>query len=1106
MISRAAGFDSKRLNLSRMLAADFSFGSLRRGQSYFWQGRVYIDRGTATEVEARVVGSQAYKVNLVSQNPGVIAAWCDCPYFGSDGPCKHLWATILAAEENGFLSSAAASGQDLRLNCGEYASEEGDWRAGSAIPGRVPPAAIRLASRPPAWRKQISSILDARAQEAGPRSAWPAKRQIHYIVEIGSSVEAGCLALALLARERKGDGSWTRGSAPSLKRGQIPQLPVPEDREILAALAGGGHYYGWGQTTASEPLPGTFLVLHPLAQRIMALAGGTGRCYLRDRLEPDLLAPLTWDAGAPWRLEIEMYRSPRATWVVSGALKRGEERMDLSASSLLVRGGLVFASGRVAPLAEDTPFDWLLHMRKVGSIEAPEADRDELLGTLLRAPGLPRPRLPEELRYEEVTLAPRPALKVHTPRNAPPYASVKLQADLSFDYEGRVVPARDRAPGFYDSASRRFLRRDAEVESAAARLLEELGLRFREATHWAGAAWETAPSKLPRIVQALLEAQWHVEAEGKVFRRPGAFRIEVSSGVDWFELRGQVEYGERSAQLPQLLEALRRGENMVPLDDGTYGMLPEEWLRRVGVLAGLGSPEKEHLRFRPSQAGLLDALLAAQPEARCDESFARLRQELARFQGVGSAPQPAGFMGRLRDYQREGLGWMHFLRRFSFGGCLADDMGVGKTAQVLALLETRRELRAAGQAPGPSLVVVPRSLVFNWKQEAERFTPQLRVLDYTGAARKGVDFADYDVVVTTYGTLRRDALHLKDLEFDYVVLDEAQAVKNAGTEAAKAVRLLRGAHRLALSGTPVENHLGELWALFEFLNPGMLGAASVFKLNGGGARQPGEETLRLLAQALRPFILRRTKEQVARELPAKTEQTVYCELEPVQRKLYEELRQHYRNALLKRIETEGLAKSKIQVLEALLRLRQAACHPGLIDSKRAGENSAKLDVLLDQLREVRDEGHKALVFSQFTSLLKILRNRLDGEGIHYEYLDGATRDRQTPVERFQNGGEPGLFLVSLKAGGLGLNLTAAEYVFLLDPWWNPAVEAQAVDRAHRIGQTRRVFAYRLIARDTVEEKVLELQKTKRDLAAALIRADNSLLRNLRREDLELLLS
>jgi len=528
------------------------------------------------------------------------------------------------------------------------------------------------------------------------------------------------------------------------------------------------------------------------------------------------------------------------------------------------------------------------------------------------------------------------------------------------------------------------------------------------------------------------------------------------------------------------------------------------------MIAGLGEmvpgEEDGHIRFRRSQAGLLDALLAAQPEAKVDEIFARLREELQTFAGIEAAPQPEGFEGHLRDYQREGVGWMGFLRRFSFGGCLADDMGVGKTAQMLATLENRRALRAQGEDIGPSLVVVPKSLVFNWKQEAALFTPRLRVIDYTGTGRTENDLTSADLVLTTYGTLRRDVAQLKDFSFDYVVLDEAQAIKNSGSESSKAVRLLNGRHRIAMSGTPVENHLGELWSLFDFLNPGMLGSASVLKLSGGAARNPDEETRKLLAQALRPFILRRTKDQVARELPPRTEQTIYCELEPPQRKLYDELRQHYRDGLLKRIETDGLKKSSFQVLEALLRLRQAACHPGLIDKKRSGEGSAKLDTLLLQLREVLEENHKALVFSQFTSLLDIVRKRLDADGTVYEYLDGATRDREARVGRFQNDEDCKLFLISLKAGGVGLNLTAAEYVFLLDPWWNPAVEAQAMDRAHRIGQTRHVFAYRLIARDTVEEKVLELQKSKRDLASAIVSADNSLIRNLKPEDLELLLS
>ena len=1090
------------MKLTEQLARDFSATTRDRGRNYFWHRRVRIQHGSGSQVKAFVAGgSQDYEVSLDWKN-GVLFGFCDCPYYDSNGYCKHLWATLLAADEHDYLSEAAAT-KELYLDCLGIEDEDLEETDLSA----QPPAAIAKPAPPPAWMSRILGISSRCQQAVRPTDRWPEKRSIVYVVDLPGSATAGRVTLRLLSHERKADGTYTRAVPLALKRGRIAELRLPEDREILSALAGGVDYYSYYGSYGrgdEDQLSKSYQLAHPLAERLLPIAVRSGRCYLQDSSKLEDWTPLSWYEDDAWKLELQM-RPDAKGWEVVGMLRRGEERMELPAALLITPGGFVFTRGRVAPLAADTPFEWISQLQNNGSIKAAAKHKEEFLAALLCSPGLPALEVPPELSYEEITIAPRPGLRIHP---ADPYRSGgKLRGELSFDYQGRMTPAEEPTRGFYDSAGRRFLRRDAAAEEAAASLLTELGLKFRAGSYWEPKPlWELAPSKLPRIARGLVEAGWHLEAEGKIFRRPGTFHIEVSTGVDWFELHGEVEYGETTAKLPELLQALHRGENVVRLGDGTYGLLPEEWLRRIGMLAGAGAPQDGHIRFRSTQAGLLDALLAAQPEARCDEAFARVREELQRFQGIAPAQQPDGFVGRLRNYQCEGLGWMEFLRRFSFGGCLADDMGVGKTAQVLALLETRRELRAAGEALAPSLVVVPRSLVFNWKQEAQRFTPQLRVLDYTGMARNENDFGAYDVVLTTYGTLRRDAARVKDMEFDYVVLDEAQAIKNASTESAKAARLLQGGHRLALSGTPVENHLGELWSLFEFLNPGLLGAASVFKLANGTARDLSEDTTRLLAHALRPFILRRTKEQVARELPAKTEQTMYCEMEPRQRKLYDELRQHYRNALLKRIETEGLAKSKIQVLEALLRLRQAACHPGLLDSKRRSEGSAKLDMLLEQLREVMDEGHKALVFSQFTTLLGIVRARLNERGMTYEYLDGATRDRQARVEHFQNDPDCRLFLISLKAGGLGLNLTAAEYVFLLDPWWNPAVEAQAVDRAHRIGQTRQVFAYRLIARDTVEEKILELQKNKRDLATAIISADNSLIRNLQREDLELLLS
>ena len=351
--------------------------------------------------------------------------------------------------------------------------------------------------------------------------------------------------------------------------------------------------------------------------------------------------------------------------------------------------------------------------------------------------------------------------------------------------------------------------------------------------------------------------------------------------------------------------------------------------------------------------------------------------------------------------------------------------------------------------------------------------------------------------------MRRDIENLRKLPFDYVILDEAQAIKNASAQASKACRLLSGRHRLALSGTPVENHLAELWSIFEFLNPGMLGSRREF---AGLARPENHDALISVSRGLRPLILRRTKKQVLQELPEKTELTIHVRLDEEERRMYDELKEHFRTQLKERINRDGFGRARMHVLEALLRLRQAACHPGLVDPRRASGVSSKLDALLSQLQEVLEEGHKVLVFSQFVKLLEILCRRLDTDGYTYAYLDGRTRDRAAAVHRFQNDPDCSLFLISLKVGGLGLNLTAADYVYILDPWWNPAAEAQAIDRAHRIGQTRSVFAYRLIAENTVEDKIVQMQRDKRRLAQALISEDNAVVQELSMEDLERLLA
>jgi superfamily II DNA or RNA helicase len=1137
--------------LTAQLSRQVAGAVQRRGRQYYTSGAVEIVGGDERSVRALVQGTEQYQVRLTRERKH-LKVWCTCPYYQDRlDPCKHIWATLLAAEDRGLLLGSGSS-ERLRLIDDEEAffdwQEQHNWpaaqekwddegeewadasdSAGSAgrayaywqpKPKRGLRRSAKKAARAATWKKRLAGLRgEMQRDEAPGNEPWPARRELVYVVDVAETLESHRLTIEVAYRQRKKDGDWSKPKTQRIPLEQIDKLPDPEDRRLLALLVGAreerrydcGYSYSYPFYDSAAC---RYRLTQPMLETLMPGLCRTGRCLLRRSPQDVELSTLQWDEGEPWGFWLRLTRDESGqNYLVQGELRRGEERMALTQPALLVQGGLVFTASRVARLQDFGAFEWIRLLRKQRPLTVPVEQRGELLKELLELPRLPRLDLPEELRFEEVALSPQPLLKVRAPDRYS-WGPERLRGELSFAYENEMVPHTKPGRGIYQADRNRLLVRDQNAERAAAERLVQLGFRYSSSP--GRHEWQLTPRSLPGVVRALLEAGWQVEAEGKLYHQPGAIHIEVSSGIDWFELHGSVEFGDTEAKLPELLAVLKRGETTVQLDDGTFGMLPEAWLKKYGLLAGLGTPENDHLRFRRSQVGLLDALLASQPEATCDAVFAQARDELRRFEGIEPADPPADFVGQLRGYQREGLGWLNFLQKFGFSGCLADDMGLGKTIQVLALLESRRALKAENASarngkphrPGPSLVVVPRSLVFNWKQEAARFTPKLRILDHTGATRSkaGEHFDDYDVILTTYGTLRRDALLFKELHFDYCILDEAQAIKNAGSESAKAARLLKGDYRLALSGTPVENHLGELWSLFEFLNPGMLGSASVFRLGGAGARNPDEETRMLLARALRPFILRRTKDQVAKDLPQKSEQTIYCELESAQRKLYDELREHYRQTLLGRIEQHGINKSKIQILEALLRLRQAACHPGLIDNKKARESSAKLDSLLPQIAQVLDEGHKALVFSQFTSLLAIVRDRLDAEKIPYEYLDGRTRDRASRVERFQNDPECKLFLISLKAGGLGLNLTAAEYVFLLDPWWNPAVEAQAIDRTHRIGQTRPVFAYRLIARDTVEEKVLELQQSKRDLADAIINADNSLIRNLGREDLELLLS
>lgn len=1101
------------MSLSQFLDGRFRGDIKYRGQAYLKAERVNLTRVTPDEVSGVVRDGVEFHTQIL-RDETQLQMFCTCTQGKPVEPtCKHLWATILAADAAGLVPGQIRAGQippfaatnDHDAMFDDLWDDDDDRDVyvppqGRSLPGTT---TVLPETRLREWDSQLLKLREAMQTRESQRTSVVRDREVYYEIDVPQSREKGEFVIQTSQRERRGSGDWGKLKTLRLKGGQLNEFEGA-DRQIIATLCGGTpeRTTWYSQQVEQHGSMFRFQLPHPLAEFLLPVMCETGRLQLIET-EGGIGTALQWDAGTPWELSLEVgFNNDEQQWQIAGSVRRENDMIPIHEADLILPGGFVVLRGVIAHLNDFGAFDWVNVMRSPEALAIPPGEEEEFVDRLLDMPALPRVELPPQLRLTEVVAEPIPTLAIHTPKNVR-WQKEKLLGELSFEYEGVPVRAGSPQGAIVQRELGRCLPRDRAAEEQAWLLVTDLGFKKVQDAQRPRIDLEIAAKHLGPAVRQLVAAGWQIKAEGKQVRQAKHLQFQVKSNIDWFELHADVDFDGRSVPFPELLAALSRGDSTVRLDDGSLGILPEEWFQQYSLLAGLGVAQEDYLRFGKNQVGVLDALLAAQGTVEVDEPFRMLREKLHNFQGIEAAEEPSGFQGKLRDYQREGVGWLRFLQEFSFGGCLADDMGLGKTIQLLALLSARKQ---SNKVHKPTLVVVPKSLIFNWIQESKTFTPELRIMEYTGLERAALraEFSKNDLIMTTYGTLRRDILELKDIKFDYVVLDEAQAIKNNRSQVAKASRLLQAEHRLALSGTPIENHLGDLWSIFEFLNPGMLGRASVFKTETLEA--PDAESRQFLSRALKPFILRRTKREVATELPERQEQTIYCQMGDEQTALYNELRDHYRSSLLGIIQREGLAKSKIHVLEALLRLRQAACHPGLLKDRPDGGASAKLEALLWHLEELLSEGHKVLVFSQFTSMLALVKPALDEKKIVYEYLDGQTRKRKEHVDRFQNDPDCGVFLISLKAGGLGLNLTAADYVFILDPWWNPAVEAQAIDRAHRIGQTRQVFAYRLICRDTVEEKILQLQMQKRELADAILQADNALMRDLTAEDLEMLLS
>lgn len=579
--------------------------------------------------------------------------------------------------------------------------------------------------------------------------------------------------------------------------------------------------------------------------------------------------------------------------------------------------------------------------------------------------------------------------------------------------------------------------------------------------------------------------------------------INISEKIDWFDIEAVVTFGDYEIPFAKFRKMLLQGKTEIELPNKEIAIIPKSWFVNYGeIFSFMEDPQEGGLKLKKHHIALAQEL---QKGNLVKLSLSKRLSKLKDFSTFEDYPLPVNFMGSLRPYQKAGYNWLRFLNEYNFGGCLADDMGLGKTVQTLALLAHEQE--KSGSAT--SLLVMPTSLIYNWELEARKFTPELKILVYTGSQRvkDSSKFDKYDLVLTSYGITRLDIDILSSFFFNYIILDESQAIKNPESIISKAVMQLASKHRLILTGTPVENGTMDLWSQMNFVNTGLLGSKGSFTrqfLLPIEKKGDMDKTAKLHAM-IKPFILRRLKSQVATDLPEKVINVKYSTMTDEQTKIYNDVKDYYREKIISEFSIPGMSRRSFTLLRGLTQLRQIANHPKLTDKDYTGD-SGKLEDITHMISSTASEGHKVLIFSQFVKHLTLVRNVLERENIRYAYLDGATKNRQAEVEAFQQNEEIKVFLISLKAGGVGLNLTKAEYVFLLDPWWNPAVEAQAIDRAHRIGQENKVIIYKFISKDTVEEKILALQERKMALAGELVSSEESFIKSLNSEDITALLS
>jgi non-specific serine/threonine protein kinase len=1089
--------------------------TLQRGRAYYKEGRVTeVDLTDGTAAVCQVEGDSGDYV--VEFSAGIqsndLTVSCDCPYAEEGNYCKHMVAAAL----------------ELQNVLGEEEVTQ--------VFNRQVPAAPRPPAPPPSsytqnWQNKLNQVLLSATYRSSPAKS---RRYVGLVIlepvdfygyGYGSgAAEGGVYSLMPYVIQAE---SW-----PALQAGEA----AASRQDINALLETDRKWIKLGQPLTQPANPAACLNLGPESVAFLNMLVGMRNFsyyFMAQGNLPMLLAMLA-------KLELPVFKGLARVNKVERRLSvssdpvnlmldlRLEEEVICLAPGIERDGQFVPIHGKAAVISRNPAWilldDIVAPLREGQMVEllsalpikvpADQADvfRERYLGGLAQS----LPIRSGVVEWREVQQDPVPRLYLRDDKTA------GLCADLRFGYgEHEVLAAKNPQPLMVVSVPGTWqlvrLHRNIERENELQQSLSGTTYGLKRADTHQPFGTHTLRARvhpfdfLLRCVPLLTQAGFEIYGEetlkaGRINRSTPRLRVSIASGIDWFDLKTVVEFGDQQISLHEVRRALQRGERFIKLADGSAGRIPDEWLEQYRHLWRLATETPEGFRVNDVHLPLLETLLEADPSIQVPPDLLERRNRFRSFERIAPQPVAHNFSGELRPYQQHGVDWLGFLHEYKFGGILADDMGLGKTVQVLAFLQLLQE-RSPHDDRRASLLVVPKSLIVNWQREAAKFTPDLTFLTYLGNARAKdtAAFSDYDIVLTTYGTMLRDASGLHQYRFNYVILDESQAIKNPLAKSAKAARLLQGEHRLVLTGTPVENNTLELWSQFAFLNPGLLGNMDFFRQEFAvPIESRGDEAAaRALRGLVYPFILRRTKAQVAPELPPRTERIIYADMDSAQKKLYALTRDRYRAELLGLIESKGMNDARFKILEGLLRLRQVAIHPALVDSSYRG-TAPKLEILLETLDTLQAENHKALIFSQFVGMLKLVRRELEARGLKYVYLDGDTADRQARVDMFQTDPAYPFFLISLKAGGVGLNLTAAEYVIHLDPWWNPAVEIQASDRAHRIGQDKPVFIYKLIARDTVEEKILQLQEKKRALVNSLVTTEASFFKSLTKDDVRLL--